>query len=147
MVFEEVTPTKTRIEWNVLVKPKTCGSYFANKWMAHFYKPLHKEHFAANLRFQINKKYYADVEAHIPGKRPTHSNSIRVVKKANIGLISPDVRTQRNHTGVPIRSYNELNDSATLIALKCKPLSIYPMSAETAIEPEEVLVSMSDDTN
>ena len=79
MIFKEISPTKSQIEWEVQVKPKNCGSYCAGQWMTNFFRPMHKEHFASNLRFQINKKYYGEVEVNYPGKKPTHSQSIKMV--------------------------------------------------------------------
>lgn len=77
MVFSKVSPSKSEIEWEVEVKPKTCGSLCVSSWMENHYQPLHKEHFSRNLRFEINKKFFATVEVNLPSKKPLHSKSVK----------------------------------------------------------------------
>ena len=63
--------------------------------MHNYFIPLFKDHFARNMRFEINKRHFATVEMLRPGIKPLHTRSMKVLTRHRTSRIevSPNIAT------------------------------------------------------
>ena len=64
MRFYEVGDEQSSIEWECEVIPKCCFHTCVSRWMRDLYYPRHKEHYAANLKYEIDTKYFEEGDFH-----------------------------------------------------------------------------------
>ena len=60
MKLKEIADNRCSIEWECEVRPKCCFHTCVSRRMRDIYYPRHKEHYAANLKEEIDSKYFQE---------------------------------------------------------------------------------------